>query len=180
MLTLFSTSLSSRSSRASLVTQLVKNPTAMEKPGFSPWVGKIPWRREKLPTPVFWPGEFHGLYSPWGHKELDTTEWLKKKLWRYIISLWWDFLYLYRTVKKAEHQRTGAFKMWCWRRLLRVSWTARGSNQSYRKSSWVFIGRTDAEVPILGHWMQRGDSLGKTLMLRKIESMRWRGQKRMR
>ena len=43
-------------------------------PGFDPWVGKIPWRRERLPTPVFWPGEFHGLYSPWGHKESDTTE----------------------------------------------------------------------------------------------------------
>ena len=50
---------------ASLVTQLVKN-----LPGFDPWVGKIPWRREKLPTPVFWPGEF----SPWGRKESDTTE----------------------------------------------------------------------------------------------------------
>ena len=37
-------------------------------------VGKTPWRRERLPTPVFWPGEFHGLYSPWGCKELDTTE----------------------------------------------------------------------------------------------------------
>ena len=37
-------------------------------------LGKIPWRRERLPTPVFWPGEFHGLYSPWGCKELDTTE----------------------------------------------------------------------------------------------------------
>ena len=37
-------------------------------------VGKIPWRIEQLPTPVFWPGEFHWLYSPWGHKELDTTE----------------------------------------------------------------------------------------------------------
>ena len=41
---------------------------------FNPWVGKIPWRKEWLPTPVFWPGEFQGLYSPWGHKELDTTE----------------------------------------------------------------------------------------------------------
>ena len=41
---------------------------------FNPWVGKIPWRRERLPTPVFWPGEFHGLYSPWGCKESDTTE----------------------------------------------------------------------------------------------------------
>ena len=39
------------------------------RPGFDPWVGKIPWRRESLPTPVFWPGEFYGLYSPWGRKE---------------------------------------------------------------------------------------------------------------
>ena len=39
------------------------------------WVGKIPWRRERLPTPGFWPGELHGLYSPWGCKESDTTEW---------------------------------------------------------------------------------------------------------
>ena len=39
-------------------------------------VGKIPWRRKQIPTPVFWPEESHGLYSPWGHKELDTTKWL--------------------------------------------------------------------------------------------------------
>ena len=44
------------------------------RPGFDPWVGKILWGRERLPIPVFWPGEFHGLYSPWGCKELDTTE----------------------------------------------------------------------------------------------------------
>ena len=44
------------------------------RPGFNPWLGKIPWRREWLSTPVFWPGEFHGLYSPWGCKESDTTE----------------------------------------------------------------------------------------------------------
>ena len=44
------------------------------RPGFDSWVGKIPWRRERLPTPVFWPGEFHGLCSPWGRKESDTTE----------------------------------------------------------------------------------------------------------
>ena len=49
---------------ASLVIQLVKNPPAMRRPGFDPWAGKIPWRREKLLTLVFWPGEFHGLYSP--------------------------------------------------------------------------------------------------------------------
>ena len=41
---------------------------------FDPWVRKIPWRREWLPTPVFWLGEFHGLYSPWVRKESDTTE----------------------------------------------------------------------------------------------------------
>ena len=43
------------------------------RPGFHPWVGKTPWRRERLPTPVFWPGEFHGLYGPWGRKESDIT-----------------------------------------------------------------------------------------------------------
>ena len=43
------------------------------RPGFNSWVGKISWRKG-LPTPVFWLGEFHGLSSPWGHKELDTTE----------------------------------------------------------------------------------------------------------
>ena len=42
--------------------------------GSIPWVGKIPWRRERPPTPVFWPEEFHRLYSPWGRKESDTTE----------------------------------------------------------------------------------------------------------
>ena len=41
---------------------------------FNPWLGKIPWRRERLATPLFWPGEFHGLYSLWSHKESDTTE----------------------------------------------------------------------------------------------------------
>ena len=44
------------------------------RPRFNPWVWKIPKRRERLPTPVFWPGKFHGLYSPWGSKELDTTK----------------------------------------------------------------------------------------------------------
>ena len=57
---------------ASLVAQLVKNLPAM----WETWVGKISWRRERLPTPVFWPGEFHGLYSPRGRKESDATEWL--------------------------------------------------------------------------------------------------------
>ena len=44
------------------------------RPGFDPWVGKIPWGKERLPTPVVRPGEFHGLYNPWGPKDSDTTE----------------------------------------------------------------------------------------------------------
>ena len=59
---------------ASLVSQLVKNPPAIWESGFDPWVQKIHWRREGLPTPIFWHGEFHGLYSPCGHKELDMTK----------------------------------------------------------------------------------------------------------
>ena len=62
------------------MAELVKNPPAMQGAWVrslgweDPQVGKIPWRRERLPTPVFWPGEFHGLYNPWGHKESGTTE----------------------------------------------------------------------------------------------------------
>ena len=55
---------------ASLVAQLVKNLHAM----WETWVRSLAWRRSRLPTPVFWPGEFHTLYSPWGRKELDRTE----------------------------------------------------------------------------------------------------------
>ena len=58
----------------SLIAQLVKNLPAMQET----WVPSLgwedPWRRERLLTPKFWPGEFHRLYSPWGHKELNTTE----------------------------------------------------------------------------------------------------------
>ena len=52
-----------KSSRASLVAQLVNNPPQCGRPGFDPWVGKIPWRSEWLPTPVLFPGEFHGQRS---------------------------------------------------------------------------------------------------------------------
>ena len=57
---------------ASVVTRLVKNPPAFQETWFDLWVGKILWRRERLPTPVFWPGEFHGLYSPWGPCEAPS------------------------------------------------------------------------------------------------------------
>ena len=58
----------------SIVAHLVKNPPTMRETSVRPRVGKIPWRRERLSTPVFWPGELHRLYSPWVLKELDTTE----------------------------------------------------------------------------------------------------------
>ena len=55
-------------------------------PEFSPWVGKIPWRRERLPIPVFWPGKFHGLYGPWGCKELNSPEWLSLLSYMYFYT----------------------------------------------------------------------------------------------
>ena len=59
---------------ASLVAQLYRILLWSGSPGFDPWVRKIPCRRERIPTPVFWPGKFHGLYSPSGRKESDSTE----------------------------------------------------------------------------------------------------------
>ena len=65
---------------ASLVAQLVKNPPAMQETWARSLGWEDLWRRERLPTPVFWPAEFHGWYSPWGHKESDTTEQLSLSL----------------------------------------------------------------------------------------------------
>ena len=62
------------------------------------------------------------------------------------------------TVKKAERRRIDAFELWCWRRLLRVPWTARRSNQSILKESWVFFGRTDAKAETLVLWPPRAKS----------------------
>ena len=67
---------------SSLLAQMVKNLPVIRRPGFNPWVGKIPWRREWQSTPVFFPGESHGQrslvgYSPWGCKESDTNKQLK-------------------------------------------------------------------------------------------------------
>ena len=90
---------------------------------FDPWFGKISWRRKWQPTLVFLPGDFHGQRSlvgssPWGHKESES----------------W-------AVKKAECQRIDAFELWCWRRLLRVPWPARRSNQSIVKEIRIFQAR---------------------------------------
>ena len=86
------------------------------------------------------------------------------------------------TIKKAECQRTDAFELWCWRRLLRVPWTAKRSNQSILKeiNPEYTLGGLMLKLQYLGHLMLRADSLGKTLMLGKIEGRRRRGQQRTR
>ena len=88
------------------------------------------------------------------------------------------------TVKKAEHRRFDAFELWCWRRLLKVPWTARRFNQSILKEispEYSLEGlMLKLKLQYFGHLMQRADSLEKTLILGKIECERRRGQQRMR
>ena len=88
------------------------------------------------------------------------------------------------TVKKVEHWRIDAFELWCWRRLLRVPWTARRSNQSILKEicpEYSLEGlMLKLKLQYIGHLMRRTDSFEKTLMLGKIEGGRRRGQHRMR
>ena len=88
------------------------------------------------------------------------------------------------TIKKAERRRIDALELWCWRRLLRVPWTARRSNQSILKE--ISLGYTLEELMLklklqyFGHLIGRTDSFVKTLMLGKIEGRRRRGQQKMR
>ena len=88
------------------------------------------------------------------------------------------------TAKKAEHRRIDAFELWCWRRLLRVPWTARRSNQTILKEigpgcSWEGM-MLKLKLQYFGHLMRRVDSLEKTLMLRGIWGRRRKGRQRMR
>ena len=88
------------------------------------------------------------------------------------------------SIKKAEHQRTDVFELWGWKRLLRVPWTARRSNQSILKKIGPGISldgmMLKLKLQYFGHLMRRIDSLEKTLMLGKIEGRRTRGRQRMR
>ena len=88
------------------------------------------------------------------------------------------------TIKKAENQRVDASELWCWRRFLRVPWTARRSNQSILKEispEYSLEGlMLKLKLQYVGHLMQRTDSLEKTLMLGGIEGRKRRGQQRMR
>ena len=87
------------------------------------------------------------------------------------------------TIKKAEHRRIDGFELWCWRRLLRVPWTARRSNQSILKEinpEYSLEGLMwKLKLQYFGHLMRRADSFEKTLMLGKIEGRRRRGRQRM-
>ena len=130
-----------------------------KRPGFNPWVGKIPWRREWQIIPIVLPVEFHEQrslvsYSPRSPKELDMTEWID------------------------------AFELWCWRRLLRVRWTAWRSNQSILKEispgSSLEGMMIKLKLQYFGHLMRRVDSLEITLMLGGIGGRRKRGWQRMR
>ena len=100
----------------------------------------------------------------------------------------WETIAMYGceswTIQKAEHQRIDAFELWCWRRLLRVPWTARRSNQSILKeiSPEHPLERLMLKLKLqyFGHLMRRTDSLEKTLMLGKFQGWRRRGRQRMR
>ena len=88
------------------------------------------------------------------------------------------------TIKKAEHRRIDAVELWCWRRLLRVPWTARRSKQSILKKISTEYSlealMLKLKLQYFGHLMRRADSFEKTLMLAKIEGRRRRGRQRMR
>ena len=104
------------------------------------------------------------------------------------IKMLFCFIYAYSckswTIKKAERRRIDAFELWCWRRLLRVPWTARRYNQSIPKEIGPGCSSEGLMLKLklqyFGHLMQRADSFEKTLMLGKIEGRRRKGRQRMR
>ena len=111
---------------------------------------------------------------------------LPTKIW--IVRLWSSVIYGCESwpIRKVEHQRIDAFKLWCWRRPFRVPWTTRKSNQSILKEvnpEYSLKGlrlMLNLKLQYFGHPIQRADSLKKTLMLGKIEGRRRRWQQRMR
>ena len=103
---------------------------------------------------------------------LPTKVHLVKAMVFPVVMLGWESW----TIKKAEHRRIDAFELWCWRRFLRVPWTARRSNQSILKeiSRWCSLEGLMLKLKLqyFGHLMRRADSFEKTLMLGKIEGRR--------
>ena len=129
-------------------------------------------------------------FSPWKKKHDKPRQHLRKQRQYFakkvhIIKTMVFLVVMYRCesriIKKTEHQRIDAFELWCWRRLLRVPWTARKSNQFILKE--ISPGRSlegmmlKLKFQYFGHLMWKTDSLEKTLMLRKIEGRRRRGDR---
>ena len=117
-------------------------------------------------------------------KSRDMTLWTKVRLVKAMVFPVVMYGCERWTIKKAERRRTDAFELWCWRRLLRVPWTSRSSNQSILKEispEYSLEGlMLKLKLQYFGHLMRRADSLEKTLMLGKIEGRRRRGRQRMR
>ena len=118
----------------------------------------------------------------WGRTESDTTDATQQQ--QQVLHYTPYICYISGAIKKAEHGRTDAFKLWCWRRLLRVPWTVRRSNQSIVKeiNTEYLVERRMLKLKLqyFGHLVRRADSLEKTLMLGKIEGLGRRGRQRMR
>ena len=146
-----------------------------------------------------WPGQSYHLYLPpaispqFYSKHIELLWFLKRAIWLYASMCFWAKVCLVKamvfpivmygceswTVKKAERRRIDAFELWCWKRLLRVPWTARRSNQSIQKDispecslEWLML---KLKLQYFGHLMRRADLFEKTLMLGKIEGGRRRG-----
>ena len=114
----------------------------MRRPGFNPWVGKIPWRRKWQPTPVFC-GRKAMTNLDSILKSRDITLPTKVHLLKAMVFPVVMYGCESWTIKKAEHQRIDAFELWCWRRLFRIPWTTRRSNQSILKEiNPEYSGRT--------------------------------------
>ena len=117
-------------------------------------------------------------------KSRDVTLLTKVHVVKALIFFSSHYWYESWTIKKAEQRRTDAFKLWCWRRLLRVLWTARRSSQSILKEIKLEYSLKGLKVKLklqyFGHLRRRADSLEKTLMLGKIEGRRRKGWQRMR
>ena len=155
------------------------------RPGFNPWVRKFPGEGNGNPLQYSCLANpmDRGAWCPWGRKQSDTTEQLHFFCFfslSHVVMYGWESW----TIRKAEPRKVDAFELWCWKRLLRVPWTARTFNQSIIKEISPGCSLEGLMLRLklqhFGHLMWRAESLEKTLMLGKIEGRRRRGQQRMR
>ena len=139
------------------------------RPEFDPWVGKVLWGRDRLPTPVFWTGEFHRPYSPWGCKESDMTE-------RLSLSLSPALAGGFFTTEPSGSQRIPYVLAKSYMQMF-------VRDLFWRRSALGFLWREmmlKLKLQYFGHLMWRADSLEKTLMMGGIGGRRRRGRQKMR